>query len=77
MIDSASTDILPPFGIDELNCSLEQFWNVSLTKNIVWQYYQLVRMEAAMFFCTTPKTLRKQFSDWLFCEVDSISDWLI
>jgi hypothetical protein len=42
MIDSASTDILPLFGIDELNCSLEQFWNVSLTKNIVWQYYQLV-----------------------------------
>ena len=42
MIDSASTDILPLFGIDELNCSLEQFWNVSSTKNIVWQYYQLV-----------------------------------
>ena len=37
MIDSVSTDILPLFGIDELNCSLEQFWNVSSTKNIVWQ----------------------------------------
>ena len=42
MIDSASTYILPLFGIDELNCSLEQFWNVSSTKNIVWQYYHLV-----------------------------------
>ena len=27
-----------------------------------------------VYFYTTPKTLRKRFSDWLFCEVDSISD---
>ena len=30
-----------------------------------------------VFFYTTLKTPRKRFSDWLFCEVDSISDWLI
>jgi hypothetical protein len=38
---------------------------------------QSYRMEAAMLFYTAPKTLRKRFSDWLFCEFDSISDWLI
>ena len=55
MIDSASTDILPLFGIDELNCSLEQFWNVSSTKNIVWQYYQLV-LESQYRFVTRQLT---------------------
>jgi hypothetical protein len=29
------------------------------------------------FIYTTPKTRRKRFSDWLFCEVNYISDWLI